>query len=428
MQRIDYAAIGESLYQSKLSNGLPVFVVPKSGYRKRFACFVANYGGADRRFTLNGEQKDTPAGVAHYLEHKMFDTPDGGNALMALDAAGANANAFTSESMTAYYFSCTQRFEENLRTLLSFVSVPWYTQESVDKERGIIGQELRMYEDDPDNAVYMGLMRLLFAHSPLRDDVGGTVESIQDITPQVLYDCHKVFYHPSNMALCVVGDVDPALVERTAAELLTPEAAPLPGRDYGPAEGLDPVGKRNERQMEVSAPLFLAGLKLGPDAKGPDAHRERLIAGLALKCLYGRSSPAYLDLYGKGLLNATFGCSADYAAGEGFVVFGGESKDPDKAADELLAAAEKIAAEGFDPAHFERQKKASYGGSLRALGDFRNLGVSLAEGCFAGYRALDGFEIMKSITCADASRWVREHIRRERTALSVVTPCRVSGP
>ncbi len=427
MRKTDYAAIGETLYESRLPNGLPVFVVPKPGYCKSFACFVTNYGGADRRFTLNGERKDTPAGVAHYLEHKMFDTPDGGNALMILDAAGANANAFTSETMTAYYFSCTQRFEEDLRTLLRFVSVPYYTQQSVDKERGIIGQELRMYEDDPDNAVYMELMRLLFAHSPLRDDVGGTVESIQLITPQVLYDCHKVFYHPSNMALCVVGDVDPELVERTAAEELTAEAAPLPGRDYGPAEGLDPVGKRNQRRMEVSAPLFMAGLKLGEDRHGPAGHRERLTAGLALKCLYGRSSPAYLDLYGRGLLNGTFGCSADYAAGEGFVVFGGESKDPDAAADALLAAAEKVAAEGFDPALFQRQKKASYGSSLRALGDFRNLGVSLAESCFAGYRTLDGFEIMNAITCEDASAWVREHIRPERTALSVVLPRREAG-
>ncbi len=421
MHKIDYAAIGETLYEGKLSNGLSVFVVPKPGYRKSFACFVTNYGGADRRFTLDGRQVDTPAGVAHYLEHKTFDTPEG-NALMLLDAAGANANAFTSESMTAYHFSCTQGFDDDLRTLLNFVSVPYYTQQSVDKERGIIAQELRMYEDDPDNAVYMALMRLLFATNPLRDDVGGTVESIQDITPQVLYDCHKVFYHPSNMALCVVGDVDPEAVERTAAEMLTPDAAPLPGRDYGPEEGLDPVEKRAERRMEVSAPLFMAGLKLGPDRHGPQAHRQRLTAGLALKCLYGRSSPAYLDLYGRGLLNGTFGCSADYAAGEGFVVFGGESKDPEAAVDALLAAAEKVAADGFDRALFDRQKKASYGGSLRALGDFRNLGVSLAESCFAGYRTLDGFEIMRSITCEDASAWVREHIRPERTALSLVLP------
>ena len=421
MQRIDYPAIGETLYTSVLPNGLPIFVVPKAGYRKSFACFATNYGGADRRFTLAGERKDTPAGVAHYLEHKMFDMPEG-NALMALDAAGANANAFTSEAMTAYHFTCTQHFDENLRTLLRFVSTPYYTQESVDKERGIISQEIRMYEDDPDDQVYMELMRQLFAHNPLRDDVAGTVETIRDITPQVLYDCHKVFYAPSNMVLCVVGDVDPEAVERAAGEVLPPERAPLPGRDYGPAEGLEPVRARSERAMEVSAPIFLGGLKLGPAATGPEAQRERLTGYLALRCLYGRSSPAYLELYGQGLLNGTFGCSADYAAGEGFVIFGGESRDPDGAFDALLQRAEAVGKDGIDPALFDRQKKAAYGGQLRALGDFRTLGVNLADGCFAGYQPLEGFGLLEAITCQEASAWVREHMAPGRAALSLVRP------
>ena len=422
MQRIDYPAIGETVYTSKLPNGLPVFVAVKPGFQKSFAAYVTNYGGADRRFTLDGEEKNTPAGVAHYLEHKMFDTPDGGNALMALDAAGANANAFTSEAMTAYYFECTQNFEENLRTLLSFVSVPYYTQESVDKERGIIGQELRMYEDDPDNAVYMNLMRLLFASSPLRDDVGGTVESIQDITPEILYDCHKVFYHPSNMALCVVGDVDPETVERTALEILTPDAAPLPGRDYGPDEGLEPAGKRHEQTMEVSAPIFLAGMKLGPMGTGPEAQKERLTANLALRCLYGRSSPVYLRLYSEGLLNGTFGCSREDAAGQRFLIMGGESRDPEKAMNELMKEAERVAENGLAPALFERQKKATYGGNLRAVADFRNLGISLAEGHFAGFNPLDGFALLQCVTCEQATAWIREHIVPERAALSIVRP------
>ena len=421
MQRIDWPAIGETLYTTKLPNGLPIFVVPKPGYRKSFACYMTNYGGADRRFTLAGERKDTPAGVAHYLEHKMFDMPEG-NALMALEAAGANANAFTSEAETCYHFTCTENFDENLRTLLRFVSTPYYTQESVDKERGIISQEIRMYEDDPDDQVYMALMRQLFAHNPLRDDVAGTVQSIQDITPQVLYDCHKVFYHPSNMVLCVVGNADPEAVERAALEILTAESAPLPGRDYGPDETLEPVEARSERVMEVSAPLFLGGLKLGPAAKGPEGQRDRLTAGLALRCLYGRSSPAYLDLYDKGLLNATFGCSAEYAAGQGYVLFGGESRDPDGAFQALLAAAEAVWQKGFDPALFDRQKKAAYGGQIRVLGDFRSLGVGLAEGCFAQCQPLDSFRQLEAITCDDASAWVREHIVPERAALSVVRP------
>ena len=421
MRKIDYPAIGESLYTTELANGLPIFVVPKKGYRKSFACYVTNYGGADRRFALEGVQKDTPAGVAHYLEHKMFDMPEG-NALMLLEAAGANANAFTSEAMTAYHFTSTDRFTENLRTLLRFVSTPYFTQESVDKERGIISQEIRMYEDDPDDQVYMGLMRQLFATNPLRDDVAGTVESIQAITPEVLCDCHRMFYCPSNMALCVVGDVPPEAVEAIAGEVLPAERAPVPVRDYGPAEGPAPVERRAERRMEVSAPIFLTGLKLGAAPVGDEGQRERLITGLALRCLYGKSAPAYLELYKKGLLNATFSAGADYAAGEGYVILGGESKDPDGAAQALLAAAETAGREGIDPALFDRQKKAVYGGRIRALGDLRGLGVALAEGCFAGYQPMDGFEQLRSITCEETSAWVREHLLPNRAALSIIRP------
>ena len=324
MQKTDYAAIGETLYTSELPNGLPIYVLTKPGYRRRFAVFATNYGGADRRFTLGGQTIDTPAGVAHYLEHKMFDM-DGWDALMTLNAAGASPNAFTSMAMTAYHFECTERFDENLRTLLSFVSVPYFTQASVDKERGIIAQEIRMYEDNPDYMVYENLLRRLYRHSPLRDSVAGTVESIQEITPEILYQCHKVFYHPSNMALCVVGDVDPDAVEQTAAELLTPDRAEKPGRDYGEEEDYLPIETLTESAMEVASPLFLLGAKLGRMTTGPEALCERVNASLALRCLCGSSSPFFIRLYSSGLLNTTFGSDVDFAAGQSMVSFGGET-------------------------------------------------------------------------------------------------------
>lgn len=421
MKRLDYPAVGESVYTARLHNGLPVFVVPKPGYRRSFAVFAADYGGADRVFSLAGERKQTPAGVAHYLEHKMFDMPDG-DSLWRMSAAGADPNAFTSMGMTAYHFECTDRFEENLRTLLSFVSTPYFTQASVDKERGIIAQEIRMYEDDPDFACYTALMKSLFRENPLRDSVAGTVESIQEITPQVLYDCHKVFYHPSNMALCVVGDVDPELVLRNAEDILTPDPAGRPGRDYGPEEGLDPVERLVQGRMDVSAPIFQIGAKLGPAITGPDALRERLTAGLALRCLCGQSSPFYLRHYSGGLLNAAFEASTDYAAGQGAAVFGGESADPRAVFDALCAEIEKVSREGFDPALFNRQKKAGYGGRIRAPGNFRGLAVSMIEGCFAGYQPMDAFELMADIRCEDAAAWVRERLAPERLAMSVIYP------
>ena len=422
MNRTDYAAVGETLYSAELPNGLPIRVIPKPGYRKTFAVFAANYGGADRRFTFQGEPIDTPAGVAHYLEHKMFDTPEGA-ALMRLTAAGADPNAFTSETMTAYHFESTRRFEDNLRTLLSFVSVPYFTQESVDKERGIIAQEIRMYEDSPDFQVYDNLIKLLYRDSPLRDTVAGTVESIQDITPDTLYACHKVFYHPSNMALCVVGDVDPAAVEAAAREILPVAPMDRPGRDYGPDEGLAPAETYCGIRREVASPLFMIGAKLGPAPRGEAALRERLTAGLTLRCLCGVSSPFYLRGYGDGLLNATFGSDFDYAAGQGILTFEGETThDPREILDALAGEIRRIQKDGVDPALFVRQKKAGLGGRIRALGNFRGLALSQAEGCFTGYQPLDAFRVTEEIGPEDVDRWVREKLDPERFALSAVYP------
>ena len=421
MQKTDYSALGEALYSSTLSNGLPVFVIPKPGYRKCFAAFASHYGGADRSFALSGRLVETPAGIAHYLEHKMFDTPEG-DALLRMNATGADPNAFTSEFLTAYHFECTDRFEENLRTLLSFVSVPYFTQESVYKERGIIAQEILMYEDNPDYAVYMALMRCLFAHNPLRESVAGTVESISLITPELLCDCHRVFYHPSNMALCVVGDVDPDAVERIAAELLPAERAELPERNYGPDEGLTPVCPLSERRMEIAEPIFMIGAKLGPVGAGPEEQRRRLTAALALRCLCGPSSPFYLKNYSEGLLNAAFGSDVDYGAGQAVAAFEGETKDPRAVYDALCAEIERIRVEGFDPALFERQKKAALGGRIRALTNFSSLALGTINGCFCGFRAMDGFDTLASITCGDASAWLARNLQPERFAMSVIYP------
>ena len=194
----------ENVWAATLPNGLRVRVLCKPDFQRSYAVFATCYGGADRRFRVNDTWTDTPAGVAHYLEHKLFDMPDGSDALLTLSENGADPNAFTSTNMTAYYFSCTDRFEDNLRTLLRFVSTPYFTDASVAKEQGIIAQEIRMGKDDPDRAVWRDLMRCLLARDGARDAVAGTVESIAQITPETLYTCHRAFYAPSNMVLCAV--------------------------------------------------------------------------------------------------------------------------------------------------------------------------------------------------------------------------------
>ena len=190
MKKTEYKNIGETLYSATLPNGLRLNVIPKPGFNSRYAVFAANYGGAHRNFELDGRRIETPAGVAHYLEHKMFDLPNGDNALNILTANGADPNAFTSSGMTAYHFQCTEHFEENLRMLLHFVSTPHFTPETVRKEQCIIAQEIRMGEDNPGVILYYDLLRMLYKQHPIGDRVAGTVESIAEITDKTLYDCH----------------------------------------------------------------------------------------------------------------------------------------------------------------------------------------------------------------------------------------------
>lgn len=412
--------IGEVLYSEVLENGLGVHVVPKAGFKKSYAFFAANYGGADRRFRLGGKVINTPAGVAHFLEHKMFDTADGGNALNVLSSNGASPNAYTSSSMTAYFFESTEGFYENLETLLSFVSVPYFTKESVQKEQGIIGQEIRMVEDSPGNSVYYNLMKCLFAENPVRDSVAGTVESIAEITHETLYDCHKVFYNPSNMVLCVVGDVNPMLVADTARRILPKSAGELPFRDYGKGEGVLPFTSRVQVEMEVSAPLFIIGSKFVPDSE--NRLRQELIAGLSLDCLLGESSPFYTGLYKEGILNNMFGYEADYSAGAGMLFIEGESSEPERVLERLNEEVLNITEKGMSEEVFARQKKAMFGGRIRGLGRFETLCRLLAEGHFAGFCQFDAFKELETITLSEVCGYIKENLSTERLAMSVVSP------
>lgn len=414
--------IGETLYSETLENGLTVYVALKPGYSRSYAFFATNYGGADRRFLLGGDWIDTPAGVAHFLEHKMFDTPDGDNALNVLSSNGASPNAYTSNGVTAYYFDCTEGFEENLRTLLSFVSVPYFTAESVSKEQGIIGQEIRMIEDSPGHVVYQNLMKCLYAQNPVRDSVAGTVESISEITEKTLYDCHRVFYNPSNMALCVAGDVDPGRVIEIAREILPGQAGDVPQRDYGKEEILSPVKSRAVAEMEVSAPQFLIGAKVKPERGGDARIFQSLVGNLALRCLLGPSSPLYTRLYADGLLNSDFDYGLDYSADTATVIFGGESRDPEAVMEELAAQVRRIADARLDAGLFERVKKAEYGDRLRSLGYFSALCAELAEGRFAQYDYLESFEILERVSREDVEAFIRQVFAPDCSAMSVVNP------
>lgn len=419
MEKLLFTKVGETMFHEKLENGLNVFVFPKPEFQKGYAFFATNYGGMDMRFCLDGQWHDTPAGVAHYLEHKMFDTQEG-NALQDLAANGASPNAFTSNDITGYYFDSTEKFEENLRILLSFVSVPWFTQESVDKERGIIGQEIGMIEDDPHWKCYMNLMKALFQHHPIRVSVAGSVESIAEITPETLYACHKAFYDPANMVLCVAGPVDPEHICDVAREILPKEAGPIAAKDYGEKEQPRAAQSYIEERMEVSAPIFQLGWKGDAPVNGEDRLRQELVGGLALEMLLGNSTPLYAKLYREGLINQEFGYGYESSLGCAFLAADGESKAPEAVCAAVAAEAARIGREGADPALWERVKKGVYGNRVRGLNSFENLCVGQAQAFFAGYDFLRFAEIFDSITQKEVEALIANWVTGERTALSVV--------
>ncbi len=419
MKKRNFESIGESLYEERLPNGLRLCVVPKQGFRSNYAVLAVDYGGAHRRFTLDGVRHETPAGVAHYLEHKMFDLPGGDNALDILTANGADPNASTGADMTAYFFSCTDRFEENLRLLLHFVSTPYFTEETVDKERGIITQEIRMGEDDPGLALYYRLLRMLYAQHPARERVAGTVESIRDITAETLHLCHRAYYSPANMVLCVEGDVDPERIAAIAREALPQEAGPLPETDFGTEASLLPQERLSRERAAVSAPQFLIGARFVPCDKGEALLRQRLTASLALRTLIGRSSPFFTGLYAAGLLNLDFDYELDFIPGGASLILGGESRDPEAVLAALGKEREKLEKQGLDGERFRLARRASLGARLRGLEDFENVCFALAAGTLDGYCALEGLTLLESIDKADCERFLLDVLRPERLALAI---------
>lgn len=420
MDKKVYEKLGETVFYGELKNGLPVYVDVRPSYGKQFAFFATRYGGVDMRFETADGWQDTPVGVAHFLEHKLFDTKDG-NALQIMAANGADPNAFTSFGMTGYFFQCTRGFEENLRTLLGFVSEPWFTPESVAKEQCIIGQEIAMGDDEADTEVFYDLLKCLYAHHPVRTHIAGTAASIAQITDKTLYTCHGAFYNPGNMVLTVVGDVDPQRVLDIAGEIVTRAATGNPRRDYGEAEGEQAASHDSRRAMAVSAPLFQLGFKIAPPPQ-KELLKTRLTAELAGDLLLGESSPLYAKLYNDALITKNFSYGFEDYPGCAFFALGGESGDPEQVRELFFAAAKEMGEQGFREEDFRRLKKAAYGDMVSHLNSFEHTAIELAQGHLDGVDVLSFPEVFQSITPQDVQRFIARWFTKEQSAMAVITP------
>ncbi|UUZ85979.1 insulinase family protein [Paenibacillus sp. P26] len=373
-------------------------------------------------FRLKGEEKKVPDGIAHFLEHKMFEEPTG-DIFAVFAAQGASANAFTSFDRTTYLFSATEHIKENLTTLLNFVQNPYFTDANVEKEKGIIGQEIKMYEDNPDWRSYFGLIETMYHVHPVHIDIAGTVESIGEITKEMLYDCYHTFYHPSNMSLFIVGGVHPEEI----MELVRSNQA---SKNYQPqgeiSRFFDPEpdtvrAPRKVTVLPVSLPKCLFGCKEpGQPLRGRDMLKRELAMKVLLDLLVSPSSAIYQKLYDEQLISDSFGSEYNIAENYAFSVIGGDTKDPERLIERVKEEIDRVKANGIAQADFERSKKKKIGAFLRQLNSPEAIANEFTKYRFKGIELFDILPVYEELTLQEVSQLLQEHFDWSRLAASIV--------
>jgi predicted Zn-dependent peptidase len=406
-----------------MDNGLHVYVLPKPGFQKTYATFATKYGSVDNHFRVEGQEEiSVPDGIAHFLEHKMFEEPEG-DIFATFASNGASANAFTSFDQTVYLFSATENIKTNLETLINFVQNPYFTDQNVDKEKGIIGQEINMYLDNADWRVYFGLIEAMYKIHPVHIDIAGTVESISTITKETLYTCYNAFYHPSNMLLFVVGGVNPDEVfEMVRANQAAKDYKPQGDieRIFAP-ENVEVAEKRRIAKLAVSMPKCLFGFKeKQTGAAGCDLLHRDLTTKLMLDLLFGSSTELYQKLYDEDLISDSFSHEYNSSPQYAFSAVGGDTPDPDKLLSRVREEVDKILQNGFNENDFERARKKKIGGYLRMLNSPENIAHEFTRYEFRGcdfFSVVQGYE---SITLQEVNDRLREHVDFNQLAVSIV--------
>lgn len=427
MERLYYKQLEEELFYEKMDNGLDVYILPKKGFNKTFATFTTKYGSIDNHFVPLGQKdlKRVPDGIAHFLEHKMFEK-ESGDVFGQFTKQGASANAFTSFTRTAYLFSSTSNVMGNLETLINFVQEPFFSEQTVEKEKGIIGQEIQMYNDNPDWRLYFGAIENMYHNHPVKIDIAGTIESIAKITKDLLYECYYTFYHPSNMLLFVIGPVDPQetmnfIRDNQAKKPFTEQSEIERKFDDEPTTVLE---REKILHMNVQTPKVMVGIKGNfPNQKGDAMLKNELSAQLLLDLLFSQSSENYRDLYNAGLIDDSF--SYDYTQEESFsfALVGGDTHDPcqlhEKITSILLKAknGENIKEDGL-----ERVKRNKIGTFLRAMNSPEYIANQFTRYAFNEMDLFKVVPILEEINDQDVKRVALELIANDRITVCKVLP------
>lgn len=412
--------LGESFIRVKHDSGLNICLYPMPGFSTAFAIFGTRYGSVDTTFKTN-EDADfitVPEGIAHYLEHKLFEGEEC-NAFENFAKTGAYSNAYTSFDTTAYHFSCAEHFGENLRTLLDFVQSPYFTDENVQKEQGIISQEIKIYLDDPGWRVFFNGLGAVYHNNPVRIDIAGTVESISHINKELLYRCYNTFYNLNNMTLSVAGNFDPDEALSICDEMLKPS------KDIGlkaivPDEPAEVKDKRVVQKLYCALPLFQLAFKM-PNLSGRECMRQYMIWNVMLDSALGSFSPFYSRLYDTGLINDTF--SAGVFRGRGFFLpmVSGDSRDPDKVCDEVKKELQRLKTDGIPKADFETIKKMTYGDLISGFNNVGTVAKSAMNADFSGLDIYEALELAASVSYDDIMNAL-SGLDTENSSLSIIEP------
>ena len=413
--------LGESYFEIDHPSGLKILVYPKKNYAATYAVFGTRYGSIDTEFRLNGEEKFTcvPEGIAHFLEHKLFESEDL-DAFERYAKTGASANAYTSFDKTCYLFSCTGKFQESLEILLDFVTHPYFTEKTVQKEQGIIGQEIQMCRDEAGWEALFSLLRAMYKTHPVRIDIAGTVESIAEITPELLYKCYETFYNFSNMVLCVAGNVTPDEVLSVADRLLKPQKPIQIERKFH-REPREVAESYTEETLSVAFPIFSLGFKEAVETPERSL-REILISDIILEAVAGKTSAFYSELLEAGLINTSF--ESEYFCGYGYAawIFTGESPDGREVQKRITARIRALQESGISEADFERIRKKLYGRSIMQFNDIDGIANAMVSAYFCKEGLFDETEILQSLTLDEVNVRLRTALQTDCASLSVIKP------
>lgn len=426
MQIIENSKVKEKLYIEKLENGLTIMIMPKKGIQKKYVIWATNYGSIDNKFVVPGETEVTevPEGIAHYLEHKMFEQESGKNSLDTLTELGVDANAYTTTNHTAYLFECTDNFYPALDELMDYVQHPYFTDENVEKEKGIISQEIMMYDDYPEWVVYMNAIRSMYEKNPITIDIAGTVDSIKAIDKEVLYKCYNTFYNLSNMVMCVVGDFVPEELVKEIKKRIVKNEKPLGEikriREEEPAKI---VRKEVSAEMEVSMPLFVIGIKDTNLSEKDDKEsiiKKHIAIEILLNMLIGKSSETYKNLYEQGIIMSEPYLEYEFEKTYAHVMITGQSKEPKKVLEAICNQMAKYKEYGLDEEHFNRIKNMIYGGYIKEYNDVAAIGRMFIADYFKGINSFDYLEDFSQVTKEYAENILKEVFKEENMVISIV--------